>query len=322
MSPSYAPRLPASPTQRRRSSTLPTVVSTASGWSCEQRRGIARLLAQGGLLAVRSVDGAAAEYASSPAVSRLSGHLPMALFEPTNQHSHFPTVETRAITPGPAVDGPLQPTIPFVFERSAAASLGIMMPSSTHPARYRSRRSPRHRQATRWRKTARLRPRLRRSRWTQSVSRTNRRISSRSESRISPSMPSMESALGESLQGSSEFNEFDEQKRSTVPRATLNGLFTQAADDVNGVWVRRNLHHRNSVVSRRWSMASTPTTLARYPRRHRLQDVRALRRTLRQQQQRRLVAVRLPRQMHLGSIRVSDRVPGVSSSAQTWHRAY
>ena len=53
------------------------------------------------------------------------GHLPMALFAPTNQHSHIPTVETRAITPGPAVKGALQPTVPFVFERSAAASLGI-----------------------------------------------------------------------------------------------------------------------------------------------------------------------------------------------------
>ena len=40
-----------------------------------------------------------------------------------------PTVETRAITPGPAVKGMLQPVVPFVFERSAAASLGIMMPT-------------------------------------------------------------------------------------------------------------------------------------------------------------------------------------------------
>ena len=40
-----------------------------------------------------------------------------------------PMPETRAITAAPAVDGPLQPTVPYVFERSAAASLGIMMPS-------------------------------------------------------------------------------------------------------------------------------------------------------------------------------------------------
>ena len=78
-----------------------------------------------------SVSGAAAEYCDSLSIPTV-GHLPMALFgrtTTTNPHLHFPTVETRAITPGPAVDGPLQPTIPFVFEKSAAISLGIMMPS-------------------------------------------------------------------------------------------------------------------------------------------------------------------------------------------------
>ena len=72
----------------------------------------------------RSVVGAAAEYAESLGVPT-TGHLPMALFGRS-----APMPETRAITPGPAVDGPLQPTIPYVFERgAAAASLGIMMPS-------------------------------------------------------------------------------------------------------------------------------------------------------------------------------------------------
>ena len=70
-----------------------------------------------------AVTGAAAEYASSLGVPT-TGHLPMAIFARTP-----PTVETRAITPGPAVKGALQPTVPFVFERSAAASLGILMPS-------------------------------------------------------------------------------------------------------------------------------------------------------------------------------------------------
>ena len=87
------------------------------------------------------------------------GHLPMAIFAGTT-----PTVETRAITPGPAVKGMLQPTVPFVFERSAAASLGIIMPTvpdgpGTDPERSR----PLHR-LTRWQKTARHRRRLRRSR--------------------------------------------------------------------------------------------------------------------------------------------------------------
>ena len=68
------------------------------------------------------VTGAAAEYCQSLGVPTV-GHLPMALFGRS-----APMPETRAITPGPAVDGPVQPTVPFVFERSAAATLGIMMP--------------------------------------------------------------------------------------------------------------------------------------------------------------------------------------------------
>ena len=70
-----------------------------------------------------AVTGAAAEYADACGVPTV-GHLPMAIFART-----APTVETRAITPGPAVKGMLQPTVPFVFERSAAASLGIVMPT-------------------------------------------------------------------------------------------------------------------------------------------------------------------------------------------------
>ena len=69
-----------------------------------------------------AVTGAAAEYAAACGVP-VGGHLPMALFART-----APTVETRAITPGPAVKGMLQPTVPFVFERSAVNSLGILMP--------------------------------------------------------------------------------------------------------------------------------------------------------------------------------------------------
>ena len=67
-----------------------------------------------------AVSGAAAEYCQSLGVPTV-GHLPMEIFArtaPTNPHLHLPTVETRAITPGPAVDGPVQPTVPFVFERS------------------------------------------------------------------------------------------------------------------------------------------------------------------------------------------------------------
>ena len=73
-----------------------------------------------------SVSGAALEYCESLGVPTV-GHLPMAIFGRT-------TPETRAITPGPAVNGPLQPTVPYVFERSAAASLGIAMRPSLRPS--------------------------------------------------------------------------------------------------------------------------------------------------------------------------------------------
>ena len=70
-----------------------------------------------------AVVGAAAEYASACGVPSV-GHLPMSLFA-----GSVPPVEERAITPGVAVKGALQSVIPYLFERSAAASLGIEMPS-------------------------------------------------------------------------------------------------------------------------------------------------------------------------------------------------
>ena len=66
----------------------------------------------------RSVEGAAAEFAASVGVGTFQ-RVPLAI---------FPQPEMRAITPGPAVDGPVEPHIPYVFERTAAASLGIQMP--------------------------------------------------------------------------------------------------------------------------------------------------------------------------------------------------
>ena len=70
----------------------------------------------------RAVDGAAAEYAAAVGVPAM-GHLPLSIF-PAGQP------ETRAITPGPAVDGVSQPVVPYVFERTASAALGIQMPTT------------------------------------------------------------------------------------------------------------------------------------------------------------------------------------------------
>ena len=120
----------------------------------------------------------------------------------------FPIVETRAITAAPAVDGPLQPTIPFVFERSAAVSLGIMMPmvgsgqvqipkiTTAPPADTLAKDGAAPATAA-------------------AVSLVNQapvRIAGSFEVRVEDLavMPSLEVALGESLQGSMS-NEFDEQ---------------------------------------------------------------------------------------------------------------
>ena len=68
----------------------------------------------------REVNGAAAEYAAACGVSTMQ-RLPLAIFRDGRP-------ETRAITPGPGVDGAVQAAVPYVFERSAAVSLGVQMP--------------------------------------------------------------------------------------------------------------------------------------------------------------------------------------------------
>ena len=165
-----------------------------------------------------AVGGAAAEYAAACGVPAV-GHLPMAIFART-----APAVEERAITPGPAVQGALQPTVPFVFERSAAASLGILMPSvpsgqvqipkigTAPPSDTLAKDGAAPATAA-------------------SVTLVNQapvRIAGSFEVRVEDLavMPTLEAALSESMQGSLS-NELDE---STFNGAAgeLNGLFTQA----------------------------------------------------------------------------------------------
>ena len=69
----------------------------------------------------REVSGAAREYADAVGCSPLE-RLPLDIFRNGQP-------ETRAVTAGPAVDGPVEPAVPYVFQRSAAASLGIQMPT-------------------------------------------------------------------------------------------------------------------------------------------------------------------------------------------------
>ena len=250
-----------------------------------------------------SVTGAAAEYATSLGVPT-TGHLPMELLGRTT-----PTPETRAITPGPAVDGPLQPTIPFVFERSAAASLGIMM--STVPMG--QVQIPKITTAPPADTLAKDASSPATAAAVTLVNQSPVRIAGQFQVRVEDLavMPSMESALSESLQGSMS-NEFDEQVFNGAA-GELNGLFVQATD-----------------VSAASAVETYTTGIARFASlvdgRHAydLSDLRAvigsktfaLYAGIFANSNKGDVSLFDYLARMLGSIRVSDRVPGVSSSAQ------
>ena len=169
-----------------------------------------------------------AEYAASLDIPT-SGRLPMAIFAPTaptNTHLHIPTVETRAVTPGPAVKGILQPTVPYIFERSAAASLGISMPSVA-PGQVQIAKITTAPPADTVQKDGAA-PSTAAA--VSLVSQSPIRIAGQFEVRTEDLtvMPSLETALSESMQGSMS-SELDEQTFSGAA-GELNGLFTQAAD--------------------------------------------------------------------------------------------
>ena len=249
------------------------------------------------------VTGAAAEYAAACGVP-VGGYLPMAIFA-----GSAPTVETRAITPGPAVKGALQPTVPYVFERSAAASLGIIMPSvpmgqvqipkvtTAPPSDTLAKDGSAPATAA-------------------AVSLVNQapvRIAGSFEVRTEDLavMPTLEATLAEAMQGSLS-NELDE---STFNGASgeLNGLFTQA-----------------SAVSAASAVETYTTGIGRFASlvdgRHAytLADVRAvigsdtfaLYAGVFANTNKGDVSLFDYLTRMLGSIRVSDRVPGKSSNAQ------
>ena len=248
-----------------------------------------------------AVTGAAAEYADACGVPTV-GHLPMAIFART-----APTVETRAITPGPAVQGALQPTVPYVFERSAAASLGIMMPTvpmgqvqipkitTAPPADTLAKDGAAPATAAA----------------VTLVNQSPVRIAGQFEVRVEDLavMPSLESALSESLQGSMS-NELDEQVFNGAA-GDLNGLFTQATN-----------------VNAAGAVETFATGIARFAGmvdgRHAydMSDLRAVigsktfGRYAGQFSGNGAVSLFDYLRINIGSIRVSDRVPGVSSQAQ------
>ena len=246
-----------------------------------------------------AVSGAAAEYAASLGVPTV-GHVPMEIFARS-----APAVEERAITPGPAVKGALQPIVPYLFERSAAASLNIAMPSvpsgqvqiakvgTAPPSDTLAKDGTAPATAA-------------------AVSLVNQspvRIAGSFEVRVEDLavMPTLEAALSEAMQGSLS-NELDEQTFNGAA-GELNGLFTQATD-----------------VAAAGSVETFATGIARFAAlvdgRHAydLGDLRAVigSKTFA------LYAGILSGDVSLfdyltrilGSIRVSDRVPAVASSAQ------
>ena len=250
-----------------------------------------------------AVTGAAAEYADACGVPTV-GHLPMAIFARTAS-----TVETRAITPGPAVQGALQPTVPYVFERSAAASLGIMMPTvpmgqvqipkitTAPPADTLAKDGAAPATAA-------------------AVTLVNQapvRIAGQFEVRVEDLavMPSMEAALSESLQGSMS-NEFDEQVFNGAA-GELNGLFTQATD----VSAASRVENYTTGISRFAALVDGRHAYT-------LADVRAvigsatfaLYAGVFANTNKGDVSLFDYLSRMLGSIRVSDRVPGKSSNAQ------
>ena len=125
-------------------------------------------------------------------------------------------------------------------------------------------------------------------------------------------MPTLEAALSEAMQGSlsNELDEADFQRCSGRAEWTV-----RASDERKRGGGRRDLHDWHRVVSRRWWTGGTPTTLA---------DVRAvigsktfaLYAGVFANTNKGDVSLFDYLTRMLGSIRVSDRVPGVSSSAQ------
>ena len=201
----------------------PEEVTTATGdpeqrerLELRKRVGVADFLAAaaGG----REVSGAAKEYAASVGCAPLN-RLPLDLFRDAQP-------ETRAVTAGPAVDGPVEPAVPFVFQRSAAESIGIQMP--THGPG--SVQIPRVTTAPPSDTLAKDASAPVSAAVITLDSRTPKRISGQFEVRAEDLAvyPALEQVLMESIRGAMS-NELDQEVFNGVA-AGLNGLFVQATD--------------------------------------------------------------------------------------------
>ena len=166
----------------------------------------------------REVVGAAKEYAAACGVSPL-GRLPLDIFQDGQP-------EVRAVTGGPAVDGPVESAVPYVFQASAAASLGIQMP--THGAG--AVQVPRVTTAPPADTLAKDAAAPSTAAVIALDSQSPKRISGQFEVRAEDLavFPALEAVLGESIRGALS-NELDEEVFNGSASG-LNGLFQQAAD--------------------------------------------------------------------------------------------
>ena len=252
----------------------------------------------------RAVDGAAAEYAAACGVPTV-GHIPMELFpdRPTG------AAEQRAITAGPAVDAAPQPVVPFVFERSAAASLGILMPSV--PAG--QVQIPRITTAPPADTVAKDGAAPSTAAVVTLDSRTPKRVAGQFEIRVEDLAvwPQLEDSLSEAIQGAVA-DELDEQVFNG-PAADLNGLFVQAA----------NVNIAGAVEDYKTGIARF-AALVDGKHAYSLRDVRAcigsdtfaLYAGVFANSNKGDMSLFDYLEMKLGSIRVSDRVPDAASMGQ------
>ena len=166
----------------------------------------------------REVVGAAREYADACGVAPF-GKVPLLIFADGQP-------EVRAISVGPATEGVVEPTVPYVFQRSAAEAIGIQMP--THgPGTVQIPRVTTPPPADTLAKDAAAPV-------TAAVialdTKTPKRISGQFEVRVEDLAvyPPLEEVLGESIRGALS-NELDNEVFNGAA-AGLNGLFVQAAD--------------------------------------------------------------------------------------------
>ena len=174
------------------------------------------------------VTGAAAEFNAACDVAA-GDHVPVELFDgPAREmRQAAQRSEHRAITPGPAIDGPVMPTIPYLFEQAVVTTLGLDYPSveSGMP------QIPSIGTAPPSSVVAKDGTALATAGAYTLASRSPKRLTGQIEFRVEDLAvhPALESDLSTALQGALS-NQLDEQAFNGGGGDDLNGLFNQATN--------------------------------------------------------------------------------------------